>query len=90
MLKKFHFDNDYIMLKRLHQLLQFVENAQFMRFTKKFYSLKIIEFKNMIEFFTHVKILNEKIAITKVNFTRNKQMIICMIITLDERYQNLN
>ena len=90
MLKKSHFDNDYTMLKRLYQLLQLVENVQFMRFTKKFYSLKIIKYKNMIKFLTHIKILNEKITITKMNFTRDKQMIICIMRILDERYQNLN
>ena len=85
----FHFNNEYMMLKRLHELLQFVENAQFMQFMKKFYFLKTIDFDNMSEFFIHVKIFMKKIIAIEMNFTTNKQILICMMMTLNSRYENL-
>ena len=90
MLETFHYDNDYLMLKKLYQQLQFVEDAQFMRFTKKFYSLKMNNFKNMSEFLIHIKILMKKINVTKMSFIQNKQLIICMIIIMNIRYETLN
>ena len=85
----FYFNNEYMMLKKLHELLQFVENAQFMRFMKKIYSLKTINFDNMSEFFIHVKIFMKKIIAIEMNFTTNKQILICMMMTLNFRYENL-
>ena len=86
----FHYDNDYLMLKKLYQLLQFVENAQFMRFTKEFYSLKMNNFKNMSEFLIHIKILMKKINVTKMSFIQNKQLIICIMIIINVRYETMN
>ena len=89
MLEAFHFNNDYLMLERLYELLQLVKDAQFMRLMKKFYSLKIDDFNNMTEFLTHVKILMKKITAIEVNFTTDKQILICMMMTLNSRYENL-
>ena len=84
-----HFNNDYLMLRKLYELLQFVKDAQFMRLMKKFYSLKIDDFNNMTEFLIHVKIFMKKITAIEVNFITNKQILICMMITLNSRYENL-
>ena len=90
MFEVFHFDNDYLMLERLYELLQFMKNAQFMRLTKKFYSLKMKKFNNMSKFLTHIKILMKKINVTKMSFIQNKQLIICMMMTMNFRYEKLN
>ena len=90
MLEASHFDNDYLMLEKLYELLQLVEDAQFMRLSKKFYSLKMMNFKNMSEFLTHIKILMKKINVTKMSFTQDKQLIICMMMTMNSRYEKLS
>ena len=89
-LENHYYNDDRTMWKRLQKLLQSMKDVQFMRLMKKFYSLKVENFSSMIDFLTHVKMLNEKIKTTKVELTENKQLIICMMMTLLESYQNLN
>ena len=89
MLETSHFNNGYLMLSRLYELLQPVGDAQFMRLMKEFYSLKTSDFSNMSEFLTHVKVLMEKIAATNVDFTADKQVLICLMMALEPRYENL-
>ena len=90
MLEASHYDNGYLMLGRLYQLLQPVGDAQFMRLTKEFYSLKMDTFKDMSEFLTHIKILMEKINATQMPFTQDKQLIICMMMAMSARYEALS
>ena len=44
----------------------------------------------MTEYVTSMKVLNEKIIVTKVKLTRNKRMIIGLMMKLSERFESLN
>ena len=88
-LEKIHYDNGYLMLQRLKQVLEPERDAQFMRLTKKYYSLQADGFSNMNEFLLHVKLLKERIAATKVELIRDKRTILCMMMALPETYQHL-
>ena len=89
MLEEFHYDDGYLMLKKLEELLQPITDAQFMRLTKEFYSLKAADFSSMSEFLAHVKVLNGKIIATKVRLTEDKQLILGMMMALPEAYSEL-
>ena len=76
---------------RLQQLFQSLEDAEFIRLTRKFYSTKTSNFENMSEFLTKIKMLDEQITDTEVEITPNKRIIINIMMRLNhERYQNLN
>lgn len=46
------FNDDYKMLKHLEILLQSFTDAEFMRLTKKYYTLSLIDFKSMKDMLT--------------------------------------
>ena len=53
--KNKHFNNSYKMLLKIKKELKFIDDAQFMKFTKKYYSLNIKNYKNMSEFLNKIK-----------------------------------
>lgn len=75
MFEELHYDGGHLMLKRLEELLQPIKDAQFLKLTKEFYSLKTVDFSSMSEFLTHVNVLSEKFIATKVRLTEDKQLI---------------
>ena len=62
-----------------------------MKFTKKYYSLNIKNFKNMSKFLNKIKKLKKRIDVTKINFTVNKQTTICFMkkLTYNRKYRSL-
>ena len=53
--KNEHFNNSYKMLLRIKKELKFIDDAQFMRLTKKYYSLNIKNYKDMSKFLNKIK-----------------------------------
>ena len=86
-----HFNNSYKMLLRIKEELKFIDDAQFMRFTKEYYSLNIKNYKDMSEFLDKIKQLKKRIDATKINFTVDKRTIICLMMGLahDRKYRSL-
>lgn len=84
-----HFDDGFAMMTRLHELLQPSGDAQFMRLIKQFYSIKSIEYKDMTSYLTEIKTLDEQITATKVELTRDKRIIIAIVMGLPKEYQGL-
>ena len=80
--KNEHFNNNYKMLLKIKKELKLIDDAQFMKFTKNYYSLNIKNFKNISKFLNKIKKLKKQIDVTKINFIVDKRTIICFMITL--------
>ena len=90
-LKNEHFNNSYKMLLKIKEELKLIDDAQFMKFTKNYYSLNIKDFKNMSKFLNKIKKLKKQIDVTKVKLIDDKRTIICFMMTLthDKNYRSL-
>ena len=85
-----HFNNGHLMMHRIHQLLQPTSDAQFMRLIKEFYSIKPIDVGGtMTDYLAHIKKLDEQIMATQIELTREKRIIIAIMMGLPEEYQGL-
>lgn len=51
-----------------------------MRLTQEYYTLNYYNYKNVSEFFDHVKSLEKQIDATNIKITPNKQMLLCLTI----------
>ena len=76
------FNNGYRMYKRLKELLQLSGEMQFMRLTRKYYTLNYRNYKDVSEFLDHVKSLEEQIDATEVKMTPDKRTLLCLTMAL--------
>lgn len=83
-LKAEEFNNGYLMLQRLITLLQPTGETQFLRLTRELYTLRYSDFKDVSEFLTRVKVLEEQIAATKVEMTDDKRTLLVLTMALWE------
>ena len=83
------FNNGYLMFSRLHVLLQPSGSSEFMRLSKKYYTLQFKGFKSMSEYLTHIKVLEEKIDVTKIILDADNRTILYFSISLPQEYQYL-
>ena len=83
------FNDGYLMLTRLRILLQPTRSSEFMRLSKEYYILQFKGFKTVSEYLTHIKILEEKIDATKVVLNKDNRTILCLSISLPQKYQYL-
>ncbi len=83
------FNNGYKMLTKLSRLLQPGEDAQFMRLTRKYYTLRFDDNEFLSDFLTHVKILEERIDLTNVQMNNDKRTLLCLSMSLPVRYHSL-
>ena len=60
-----------------------------MRLTKEYYTLKYDKFESVLEYLTHIKSLEERIQATNVILTPDKQIILCLSMSLSEHLQYL-
>ena len=58
------FNDDFLMLRHLRELLQLTRLSEFMRLSKEYYTLRFKLFKFVTEYLTQIKILEEKIDAT--------------------------
>ena len=70
-------------------IFRFVDDGEFMRLIKKLYILKYTNFEIMFDYFTHIKIFEERIIVTNVIFIFDKQTILNLFMTLLEHFQFL-
>lgn len=86
-----HFDNGYLLLSRLRELLQPVGDIQFMRLTRELYSLELGPDESPSELLTRLKLLEEQIDATKVELTHDKRTLLALTMALatDDRYRSL-
>ena len=83
------FNNGYLMLSRLHVLLQPSGFSEFMRLSKEYYTLQFKGFKSISEYLTHIKVLEEKIDATKITLDADNRTILCFSMSLPQEYQYL-
>jgi hypothetical protein len=76
------FNDDYVMLNRLTALLQPTGETQFLRLTRELYTLQYSDFKDVSEFLTRVKVLEEQVATTKVEMTNDKRTLLTLTMAL--------
>jgi len=82
---KAEFNNGYLILLRLRFLLYPLNNIEFIRLLKKYFTLLYNTFLNINTYFTYIKVLKEKIDVTKVDFEGNRT-IFYLIIFLPPEY----
>jgi hypothetical protein len=82
------FNCGHTMLARLRTLLQPSGNIEFMRLSKEYFTLRYHDFKTMSDYLTRIKVLEEKIDSTKVDFNTNRT-ILCLSMSLPPEYQSL-
>ena len=61
--------------------------AEFMRLTREYYTLRYEDFNSMTSYLTQIKTLEERIQNTGVVLDENKQTLLCLGMSLPERYQ---
>ena len=65
-------------------------DAEFMRLTREYYSLKYEEYDCITSYLTKIKTLEERIRSTNIILDDNKQTLLCLGITLPEHLQYFN
>ncbi|KAI9877580.1 MAG: hypothetical protein M1830_003509 [Pleopsidium flavum] len=84
------FNNGYRMLVKLTHLLQPGGDAQFMRLTREYYTLRYDgETESLSEFLTRVKVLEERIDLTNVQMDNDKRTLLCLSMSLPAKYRSL-
>ena len=83
------FNDGYLMLTRLRELLQPTGSSEFMRLSKEYYTLKCSSFKSIPEYLTHIKVLEERIDASKVVMNEDNRTILCLSMSLPQEYQYL-
>ena len=76
------FNDGYLMLTKLRLELQPSGSSEFIRLSKEYYILQYKLFKSMLECLTRIKVLEEKIDVTKVVLDTNNRTILCLSILL--------
>lgn len=66
------FNNDYLLLLHLKELLHLINDIQFMQFTQKLYFLKLDTTETSSEFLTCIKLLEKQIDAIKIELTKDK------------------
>lgn len=85
------FNNEFKMLARLTALLQPGGEAQFMRLTREYYTLRFDESSSetLSEFVTRVKVLEERIDVTNITMDNDKHTFLCLSMSLPSRFRSL-
>ena len=83
------FDNGFIMMNQLVNIYAPKGEAEFMRLTREYYSLKYHEYDSMTAYLTKIKTLEERIRDTNVVLDSDKQTLLCLGMTLPENLQYL-
>lgn len=83
------FNDDYVMLSRLTELIKPTGDAEFMPLSKEFYTIDYESFDSMSNYLTHIKLLDERIEATKIELTRDKRILLCLSMSFPEQYQHL-
>lgn len=86
---KIDFNNDYLMLASLKIHYQLTRFSKFIRLLKKYYTLQCKTFTSILEYFIHIKVLEEKIDVIKIIFDSNNRIIFCFSMLLSQEYQYL-
>ena len=83
------FNDGYLMLTRLRELLQPTGCSVFMRLSKEYYTLRFKSIKSVAEYLTHIKVLEERIDATQVILNEDNRTILCLSMSLPQEYQYL-
>ena len=83
------FDNGFTMMTELINIYAPKGEAEFMRLTREYYSLKFSEYDSMTAYLTKIKTLEERIRDTGVVLDNDKQTLLCLGMTLPEDLQYL-
>ena len=86
------FNNGYKMLTKLSKLLQPGGDAQFMRLTREYYTLRYDDVhsnESLSDFLTRVKVLEERIDSTNVQMDNDKRTLLCLSMSLPPKYRSL-
>lgn len=84
---KFDKKDAFKMMTKLASIFRPIGDEELIRLIKKLYITKLSEFKNITEFVSHIKSINEKITDTKVEMTENKRMMVVYSMGLSEHFQ---
>ena len=81
------FNNDFLMMIQLINLYVSKGEIEFMRLTRKYYSLRYDDFDFITSYFIQIKIFKERIRNINMIFDNDKQILLCLGIILFEFYQ---
>ena len=86
-LKADAFDNGFLMMNQLTDIYAPKGDAEFMRLTREYYSLRYDDYVLMTAYLAQIKILEERIRNTNVILDDDKQTLLCLGMTLPEHLQ---
>ena len=75
------------MISQLVDIYALKNEVEFMRLTREYYSFRYEDFDFMIYYFTHVKILEERIRGIQMILDDDKQIFLCFGIIFPEEFQ---
>lgn len=81
------YDNGFLMMTQLANLYASKGDAEFMRLTREYYSLRFEDFDSMTSYLTQIKTLEERIRNTQMTLDDDKQTLLCLGMTLSEHLQ---
>ena len=81
------YDCDFIIIIQLIAFFAPKKKIEFIRLIKKYYSFRYENFDFIIIYLIQIKILEERIRGINVIFNDNKQILLCLNITLSKYFQ---
>ena len=81
------YDCGFVMMTQLAAHFAPKGDAEFMRLTKEYYSLRYDDFDFMTFYLTQIKTLEERIRETNVTLDDDKRTLLCLGMTLPESFQ---
>ena len=83
------FNNGFLMLRHLRELLQPTGLSAFIRLSTEYYTLRFESFKTVTEYLTQIKVLEERIDATQVVLNNDNRTVLCLSMSLPQEYQYL-
>lgn len=81
------FDNGFLMMIQLINFYAPKGEAEFMRLTREYYSLRYEDFDSMTSYLTQIKTLEERIRNINVTLDNDKQTLLCLGMIFPESFQ---
>lgn len=83
------FDDDFLIITQLIAIYALREDVEFIRLTKKYYTLRFEDFDFITSYLIQIKTLEERIRDIKVTLDDDKQTLLYLDMTLFEKFQYL-
>lgn len=83
------FDDGYLMLNAIKRIITLATEQTFFASSQELFSLRYDNAGTLDSFLIRIKILNERIESTKIEFTADKRTLLVLMLSLPDKYKPL-